>query len=626
MKVWFYQAKHVAMEPLGHEDVVASATKPSVRERNMHLDSGIAADANEILATGSTVLAIPGTSAPATNGDLQTTSREFDVPILVPELIERESGTVLTHPSVLAKAASIRALPAPADAVPDVRVAGGVGRSGDVARSGDVRPARRVGQADDDAHSHQWTRRYLALLTVIDGAAGIVGAASAFLIRLPEESARPTWTSHYAPATAALPLLWIAVLWFADAYDDRVLGLGAEEFQRVMRALVLMLALVGVGAYAGRIEVARGYVVIAVPLAALLTLLGRYVARKRLHRRRIAGEVSTSVLAAGDGASVLELVSHLHAQPHLGLRVAGACVLPQEVGDDGLRLELAQAGIEVLGDLDSMSAALRRAGADAVAVTSRAVTPRQLRELSWELERSRTELMVVPGLVEIAGPRLHIRPITGLPMLHIEKPEFSGAHRVVKAAFDRAASGLGLLLLSPLMIAVYVLIRATSSGPGFFRQTRVGKDGELFQIWKFRSMYVDAEQRLADYQALNEHVGGGMFKMRDDPRVTAVGRVIRRYSLDELPQLINVFIGTMSLVGPRPPLPSEVATYAFDARRRLLVRPGLTGLWQISGRSDLSWEETVRLDLRYVENWSLGQDALILWKTFATVVKGTGAY
>lgn len=472
----------------------------------------------------------------------------------------------------------------------------------------------------------QWTRRYLVLLLAIDALAATLASLTAFFARVPEGPARTIWTWHYAPATLALPVLWIGVLGCVDAYDRRVFGLGAQEYQRVLRGFVLMLALVCVSAYGARIEVARGYVVIALPLAAGLTLIARYAARKQLHRQRITGQLGTSVLAVGDGSSVAELAAHLHSQPYLGLQVVAASVLPHELSDPRVLAQLNGAGIAVLGDVDSVADALRVSGAEAVAVTSRAVSPRQLRELSWELERTQTELMVVPGMVEIAGPRLHIRPITGLPMLQIERPEFTGARRVVKSIFDRTASGLGLLLLSPLLLTVLIAVRVTSPGPAFFRQTRVGRNGEQFRIWKFRSMYIDAEARRAEYDALNENVGAGMFKMRADPRITSVGRVLRRYSLDELPQLINVLRGDMSLVGPRPPLPTEVEKYAFDARRRLLVRPGLTGLWQISGRSDLSWEETVRLDLRYVENWSLSQDALILWKTVATVARGTGAY
>jgi exopolysaccharide biosynthesis polyprenyl glycosylphosphotransferase len=250
----------------------------------------------------------------------------------------------------------------------------------------------------------------------------------------------------------------------------------------------------------------------------------------------------------------------------------------------------------------------------------------ELRQVCWALENMDVDVVVAPALIEVTGPRLHIRPVAGLPLLHVEKPEFTGVRRVVKGVFDRVVATTGVLLISPLMIAIWLAVRLTSPGPAFFRQERVGLRGESFTMLKFRSMHVDAEARLATIRDLNENADGLLFKIRDDPRVTRVGRFLRRYSLDELPQLLNVVKGDMSLVGPRPPLPSEVDLYPDDVRRRLLVRPGVTGLWQVSGRSDLTWEESVRLDLRYVENWSLFYDFAILWQTLFAVVRGSGAY
>jgi exopolysaccharide biosynthesis polyprenyl glycosylphosphotransferase len=227
--------------------------------------------------------------------------------------------------------------------------------------------------------------------------------------------------------------------------------------------------------------------------------------------------------------------------------------------------------------------------------------------------------------MDVAGPRTTIRPVDGLPLLHVEHPKLSGGRRLVKELFDRLVAGTALILLSPLLLAIGLAIRFTSPGPALFRQARVGKDGTTFGVYKFRSMYADAEARLAELRRLNEH-DGVLFKIRDDPRVTRLGKHLRRYSLDELPQLLNIVRGQMSLVGPRPPLRSEVDQYADDVHRRLVVKPGLTGLWQVSGRSDLSWDESVRLDLRYVENWSLAMDLLILWRTAFAVVKSSGAY
>jgi exopolysaccharide biosynthesis polyprenyl glycosylphosphotransferase len=250
-----------------------------------------------------------------------------------------------------------------------------------------------------------------------------------------------------------------------------------------------------------------------------------------------------------------------------------------------------------------------------------------LRSLAWSLEGTEIELMVAPTVMVCVGPRIHIRPVAGLPLLHIEKPELRGGRRLLKIVVDRVLAALILLALLPLLLSVAVLVRATSAGPALFRQRRVGRDGRLFTLLKFRTMYVDAEARREQLAELDVHHGDGpLFKVRHDPRVTRVGRFLRRYSIDELPQLVNVLRGDMSLVGPRPPLPAEVETYVGPTGRRMLVSPGLTGLWQISGRADLEWHESVRLDLYYVENWSLALDALILWKTVPAVLRHRGAY
>jgi exopolysaccharide biosynthesis polyprenyl glycosylphosphotransferase len=265
-------------------------------------------------------------------------------------------------------------------------------------------------------------------------------------------------------------------------------------------------------------------------------------------------------------------------------------------------------------------------GADTVAVLScPEMNGLRLRELGWALEETGTELCVASALLDVAGPRTTIRPIAGLPLLHVDQAELSGAKLLVKSTLDRLLAGLALLILLPAFAAIAVTIRVHDGGNVFFKQTRVGKDGQAFRLWKFRTMVMDAEARRSQLAALNEGAGV-LFKMRRDPRVTKVGAWLRRWSLDELPQLINVMIGDMSLVGPRPALPQETARYGDDMQRRLKVKPGITGLWQVSGRSNLPWEEAVRLDIRYVENWSVVLDFQILWKTCAAVIRGSGAY
>ena len=280
----------------------------------------------------------------------------------------------------------------------------------------------------------------------------------------------------------------------------------------------------------------------------------------------------------------------------------------------------------MVGDMDDAAAVVRRSGAATVAVLpSPEMDGVKLRTLAWELEKTGTDLYVAPALLDVAGPRTTVRPTAGLTLLHVDHPQLSGPRQVLKDLFDRTAAAVALVLLSPIMLAIAVAIRLSDGGPAFFSQTRVGKDGKVFKIYKFRTMVVDAEKRLAELREKNES-DGILFKMRRDPRITAVGARLRKWSLDELPQLFNVLLGEMSLVGPRPALPDETAQYADHVRRRLVVKPGITGLWQVSGRSDLSWDETVRLDLRYVESWSLALDLQILWKTFSVLFEGSGAY
>ena len=243
------------------------------------------------------------------------------------------------------------------------------------------------------------------------------------------------------------------------------------------------------------------------------------------------------------------------------------------------------------------------------------IPPSKVKEISWALEAGKQHLVLAPSIVDIAGPRLHTRPVAGLPLIHVETPRFSTGQRVAKRSLDAVASAMGLVILSPFLVLLAILIRAGDSGPALFRQRRVGWGGREFTMLKFRSMVVDAEERLDEVRRRQDSGNKVLFKMSNDPRVTRVGRFMRKYSLDEFPQLLNVLVGQMSLVGPRPPLPGEVAQYEAHVHRRFLVKPGITGTWQVSGRSSLSWEESVRLDLSYVENWTLVGDLIIIART-----------
>jgi len=462
----------------------------------------------------------------------------------------------------------------------------------------------------------RWQRRYVVRCMAADAIVALISGAAAYLLHFGSKV-----HGDYLIFTALLPLVWLLAISLNRAYEPRFLGVGSEEFRRVGRAGIALIAIVAFSAYATSIDVARHYVLISLPLVTVLTLGERYALRRWLHRRRAQGAYLHRVVVVGHELPVLEMLRRLGDERYHGLQVVAAC-LPMP----GQRPSLMERGVPVVGGFGSVAQAVRLTDADTVAVlASPDLGPEQLRRLAWELEPTGADLMVAPSLVEVAGPRLSIRPVSGLPLLQVEQPQFAGGRRIVKSTFDRTIALCSVVLLSPVLLAIALAVRLTSRGPAFFTQQRIGRDGAPFTMVKFRSMVVDAEQRREELVAESDR-DGLMFKMHADPRVTRVGAMLRRYSLDELPQLFNVMGGSMSLVGPRPPLPEEVERYGDDVRRRLLVKPGVTGLWQVSGRADLSWEESVRLDLRYVDNWSLAADLLILWKTARAVVRASGAY
>jgi exopolysaccharide biosynthesis polyprenyl glycosylphosphotransferase len=427
-------------------------------------------------------------------------------------------------------------------------------------------------------------------------------------------------TRDYAVFSLMFPALWVAVLRLSGAYDSRFIGTGSDEFRKVLNGGVSLTAGLAIASYAFNTELSRVYLLVTLPGVTILCMVMRYAKRKRLHKRRARGLCMSTVVAVGHEDAVAALITELRRDAYHGLKVVAACldVTSPESPD--------VAGVPIFGRVNDVASAVVRSGADVVAVLPcKEIDGARLRQLAWELEKTGTDLCVAPSLMDVAGPRTTIRQTAGLTLLHVDHPQLSGALQVVKGLFDRLAAAMALLLLSPLMIALALAIRMSDEGPAFFVQTRVGKDGKVFRIYKFRTMVVDAEARLAELRSRNEH-DGVLFKMRHDPRITAIGLFLRKYSIDELPQLFNVVRGDMSLVGPRPALPEETARYADHVRRRLVVKPGLTGMWQVNGRSDLSWEESVRLDLRYVENWSFALDLQILWKTITVILRGSGAY
>ncbi|GGQ41486.1 sugar transferase [Couchioplanes azureus] len=513
-------------------------------------------------------------------------------------------------------------------------------------RSSAARPAGRPfvrvrGKHAAMSRRQRWERRYVRTLVGSDLLAGVTAGAVTFGLRFGDEVT--TYNRWYLLLSALLPVALLAVLVVSRAYERRFLFVGTDEYQRVFRGGVGLIAGVAVVSYALELELARSYVLAALPTATVTAVVLRFALRKRLHLERARGASLRRVLVVGHELSVIAITRQLRRERYHGLEVVGACLPPEPDGspdehagrgpgdhaerrDGRPRPKASDVDLPVYGTFDDVATAVDAADADTVVVLScPELDGVALRRLAWRLERDEVDLIVASALIDVAGARTTIRPFDGLPMLHVEHPRLHGGARIVKDLFDRLGALFLLVLFGPLLLTVALCVRLTSRGPVLFRQVRVGRDGSPFRIFKFRSMYVDAEARLAELRHLNEH-DGVLFKIRDDPRVTPVGRWLRRLSLDELPQLLNVLSGQMSLVGPRPPLPSEVAAYADDVRRRLAVKPGMTGLWQVSGRSDLPWEEAVRLDLRYVENWSLSLDLVILLRTMTAVVRSSGAY
>lgn len=465
-------------------------------------------------------------------------------------------------------------------------------------------------------------RAYIRTIAVLDTVMLVTAVVVGYLGRFGRDEALGSEVPYLLLAPG-LVLAWLISLKALRCYDDHVLGYGADEYRRVVTASLRLAGGIAIAGYIANVGVSRGFLAIGFLVGTTGLVAGRFAARKHLHRARKHGTGwSRRVLVVGDTAHVLELVHTLRREPYAGYHVVGACIPDALLAPVPQRLD----DVPVVGSFRGILDAAVTIGADTVAVTaSSELTAARLRRLGWQLEGTGVDLVLAPALTDVAGPRIHTRPVAGLPLIHVEAPEFRGTGKIVKGFVDRALSVAAVTVLLPLLVLLALAIKIDSRGPVIFRQIRVGQGGREFGVFKFRTMVVNADTLLAELAARNE-TDGLMFKMRDDPRVTRVGRFLRKWSLDELPQLANVIVGHMSLVGPRPPLPSEVAHYDGDVARRLLVKPGMTGLWQVSGRSDLTWEDGIRLDLYYVENWSLAADLTILWKTFGAVVGNRGAY
>ena len=470
-----------------------------------------------------------------------------------------------------------------------------------------------------------WSVPYRRRVALVDVVAMLIAVGAAYGVRF-APGRPPQVVGDFAPDYLSLSLVimavWLLALAVNRSRDRRVVGFGPSEYQRVFDATWRVFAAVALASYLFKWEIGRGYLAVALPLGGALLLVGRFVNRQVLHRRRRLGEARTGVLVIGPRDKAATLIDEFHAEPASEYLVVGVCVPAGAVASGETVV-----GVPVLG---AMQDAVRVADVLDVRMVAVAgadvITSATVRRLGWDLEGRGIDLALTTTLLDVAGPRVLLRPMNNLPLLYVDEPRFSGAKYVLKTTLDWAMAFAITLLIVPLLIGLAVLVKVTSPGPAFYVQQRIGRNGRPFAMFKFRSMVADAHDQLGAVLA-SEGVGETLmfYKPKHDPRVTRLGRFIRKYSLDELPQLLNVLLGEMSLVGPRPQIADEVALYDRTASRRLLVKPGLTGLWQVSGRSALTPEESIRLDVRYVENWSIFGDLSILARTARAMVTGDGA-
>ena len=405
----------------------------------------------------------------------------------------------------------------------------------------------------------------------------------------------------YWLTSAILVALWLLALSLADTRTPGVVGTGMTEYVRVIDSSLVLFGVIAIVAFLFRVDIARGYLLISLPAGILLLLLVRWLWRQWLVAKRRVGKCASGVILIGSPASVAQVGHELQQRRDTGYLVVGAC-LPPDDHDAGI--PTTDADIPVLGTFDDLTRVLTDTGADTVLVTSSdALPPEKVKQISWSLEAGRQHLLLAPGIADVAGPRIHTRPVSGLPLVHVETPRFSPGQRFGKRMSDLIVSLISVVVISPLLGILALAVKLSSPGPVCVRETRIGYHGRPFTMLAFRTARED-----------------------DDGTVpTALGRWMHRHTLDDLPQLFNVIGGTMSLVGPRPPLPGEVETYTDASLRRFLVKPGITGLSQISGRENLAWEDAVRLDLSYVENWSLAGDVAIVIKSAKAALLGRAA-
>ncbi|WP_309102931.1 sugar transferase [Microbacterium sp.] len=464
----------------------------------------------------------------------------------------------------------------------------------------------------------QWERRYRMRLRITDAAVILFAVGLTAALQLLAGAV----TSDVVRNSVPLAVLWYVMLSALHTRDAALFRASATEYRGVVHATGLAFGIIAIVAVLLAWESMQLVLVVGLPVGTLILLVTRWMWRHWLQGQRRHGRFASRTLVVGNKDDVEYVIRTLHPIGASGYQVVGATLLDGNARD----VKIEGTTFPVLGNVNTVSLIASELGADTIIVASRPEGDQEfVKRLSWQLEGTAAELVLSSRLTDVAGPRISFASVEGLPLIQVQIPSYEGGRHVLKRALDVVVATLALIPIGLIAPLLALLIKLDSPGPVFFFQKRVGRDGQTFKMVKFRSMKTDAEQQLAALKAQNEGAGL-LFKMKDDPRVTRVGKILRKLSLDELPQFWNVLIGDMSVVGPRPPLPSEVTAYDGTVFRRLYIKPGITGLWQVSGRSDLSWDESVRLDLRYVENWSVMNDLQIMWRTAKVMVQPSGAY
>lgn len=473
-----------------------------------------------------------------------------------------------------------------------------------------------------------WERRYRMRLRITDAVIIVCATGIPATLSLLGNATRPSAADGAWPLVSGVGIaVLVALVWYGTisvfrTREASIFGSGASEYKRLVHATTLAFGALAIAFMFFTVDDLRSQVIFALPAGLVALLIGRWCWRRWLLHERKYGHFVSRTIVVGARADVEYVIETLHRSGQRAYLVVGAVL----TDNDGRDLRVDGRWYAVVGTPKSVARTAAKYGADTIIVASHDEDdPYAVKRLSWQLEGTAADLVLGSRLTDVAGPRISLRPIDGLPLIQVKIPSFEGGQYAIKRTLDVVVSSLALIVVALLLVPVAIIVRLDSPGPLFFRQVRVGRDGQTFKMVKFRTMRVGAEAEQELLHAQNDGAGP-LFKMRADPRVTRVGRALRRLSLDELPQFWNVLRGDMSIVGPRPPLPSEVTAYNGAVYRRLYIKPGITGLWQVSGRSDLAWDESVRLDLRYVENWSIMSDLIIMWRTVRVMVLPRGAY